>query len=229
MTLSRRKSFTLLQKIIAAGIIFITAMLLYIFFGLKKDPAQDPRSISAGQVYSLEQTEPNTEPLIDSNIRDKEPEEEFLQQQPISLNVARDFFRQKDYKNAYLVYDRLYEALPISEVMLRDFIRLQMAQCLEVQKNYEQANRLYVLVSESPSPVVRIIANYHLSLLEIQRKRYLYARTRAYKALALVKAIDFNNHPVNLVIQLGAFFAPAGTNIYRFVYIFGPCDVRIDG
>ena len=193
LTLNRRKSFTLLQKIIAAGIICITAILLYIFLGLKKDPVSDPRSISAGQVYSSEQIKINNETSEDIESNERGRDEEFLQQQPISLNVARDFFRRKDYRRAYLVYERLYEAMPLTEVMIRDFIRLQMAQCLEIQKDYEQANRLYVLVSESPSAIVRIIANYHLSLLEIQRKRYLFARTRAYKALALVNAVDFDD------------------------------------
>lgn len=194
LTLNRVKSFTFLQKIIASGIICITAMLLYIFFGLKKDSVPDPRSISAGQISTSEQIILNSEPSeedIESDVKGQV--DEFLQQQPISLNVARDFFRQKNYQKAYLVYEQLYEALPQTEVMLRDFIRLQMAQSLEIQKEYEQASRLYMLVSESPSAIVRIISNYHLSLLEIQRKRYLFARTRAYKALALVNAVDFDD------------------------------------
>jgi TolA-binding protein len=77
--------------------------------------------------------------------------------------------------------------------MLRDFLQLQMALCLINTKDFEQASQLLVLISESTSPIVRIISNYRLSLLEIQRKRYLKARTRAYKALALIKAVDFDD------------------------------------
>ena len=230
LKINRRKSFTLLQKIIAAGIILIAAMLLYIFFGLKSGTASDPRSISAGQLSSLEQGDLNVNPEIKDNKTTGKKQtakqgDEFLQKQPISLKVARDFFRQKDYQKAYLVYERLYEALPISEVMLRDFIQLQMAQCLEINKDYEQASRLYVLISESPSPVVRIIANYHLGLLEIQRKRYLYARTRAYKALALVKAVDFDND-WELSFECDCYFL-AAESLTRYVLSLNNADSDI--
>jgi tetratricopeptide (TPR) repeat protein len=230
LKISRRKSFTLLQKIIAAGIILITAVLLFIFFGLKTDSASDPRLISAGQLPSFEQGDLNVRPAkTDSknaeSTQTAKQGDDFLQKQPISLKVARDFFKQKNYQNAYLVYDRLYEALPISEVMLRDFIHLQMAQCLEINKDYEQASRFYVMISESPSPVVRIIANYHLSLLEIRRKRYLYARTRAYKALALVKSVDFDND-WELAFECDCYFL-AAESLTRYVLSLNNADSDI--
>jgi len=198
MRLNRHKPFTLLQKAIVVGIGLVTTMLLYILFGLKSESIPGPTSISADQVPSVGQQELNLKPKITDfkNIADEQiqkQEDELLGKQPLSLKVARDFFQQKDYHRAYVVYNNLYEALPLSEAMLRDFMQLEMALCLEITKDYEQASRLFVMISESRSPVVRILANYHLGLLEIQRKRYLNARSRAYKALALVKAVDFDD------------------------------------
>ncbi|HUT45590.1 MAG TPA: tetratricopeptide repeat protein, partial [Sedimentisphaerales bacterium] len=65
--------------------------------------------------------------------------------------------------------------------------------CAKQVADFEQASRLLAMVSQSRSPAVRIVANYHLSLLEIQRKRYLRARTRAYNTIALIKAVDFDD------------------------------------
>ncbi len=109
---------------------------------------------------------------------------------------------------AYAIYNQLYKVLPISEEMLRDFLQLQMALCLINSKDYEQASQLLVLISESTSPIIRIIANYRLSLLEIQRKRYLKARTRAYKALALIKVVDFD-HDWALAFECDCYFLAA--------------------
>ncbi len=190
----RHKSFSLLQKAILIGIITITTMLLYVLLGRNSGPIQGPTAISAGQV----QQEYNSMPAVTDSPNIEE--EQIIKSnpalsptQPLSLNVARGFYKQKSYDKAYVVYSQLYKALPISEAMLRDFLQLQMALCLVNTKDFEQASRLFVLISESTSPVVRIIANYRISLLEIQRKRYLKARTRAYKALALIKAVDFDD------------------------------------
>jgi tetratricopeptide (TPR) repeat protein len=68
-----------------------------------------------------------------------------------------------------------------------------MALCAKEATDFEQASRLLVMVSQSRSPVVRIVADYNLSLLEIQRKRYLRARTRVYNTIALIKAVDFDD------------------------------------
>lgn len=194
---SRQKHFSVLQKVLAIGIIAITTMLLYVLLGLKTGPINGPTVTSAGQPDAIQQDFNSTPAVIDSrNIAEEQTEGTkplLSSAQPLSLKVARDFYEQKSYDKAYGVYNQLYTALPISEEKLRDFLQLQMALCLINTKDYEQASQLFVLISESTSPIVRIIANYRLSLLEIQRKRYLKARTRAYKALALIKAVDFDD------------------------------------
>ncbi|UCF16470.1 MAG: tetratricopeptide repeat protein, partial [Phycisphaerales bacterium] len=96
-------------------------------------------------------------------------------------------------EGARAAYNQLRQALPAREELLRDFLKLRMAVCATEVGDYSDASRLLVEISRSPSPMVRIVANYRLSLLEIRRKRYLRARTRAYNALGLIKAIDFND------------------------------------
>jgi hypothetical protein len=207
------KRFTRLQKILIGGIFTMTAILLYAIFGLKSGPVAGPKSISAAEPGAINQKAPDTS--FQASEFTSEQKELLNRQgpvvspvQPLSLKVARDYFRQKDYDNACAVYHQLYEALPDSEAMMRDFLQLQMALCSEITKDYEKASRIYVLVSESRSPVVRVVANYHLSLIEIQRKRYLNARTRAYKALALIKAINFNDDWV-LSFECDCYFLAA--------------------
>jgi len=56
----------------------------------------------------------------------------------------------------------------------------------------DQADSLFRTVLQSRSPVIRVVANYHLSLLETQKKQCLKARTRAYQTIALTGAVDFD-------------------------------------
>jgi tetratricopeptide (TPR) repeat protein len=109
------------------------------------------------------------------------------------LEVARNLFLQREYDKAQATYDQLCQALPASDQVLRDFLQLEMALCAKEAADLEEASRILVSVSQSGSPAVRMVASYHLALLEIQRKRFLRARTRAYNTIALVKAVDFDN------------------------------------
>jgi TolA-binding protein len=228
--LEPHKRFTRLQKILIIGIFTMTAILLYVIFGLKSGPVSGPMSIYAAEPGVNGQKGPDT--TFQASEFTKEQKEQLNKPglvvspaQPLSLKVARDYFRQKDYDNACAVYHQLYEALPDSEAMMRDFLQLQIALCSEITKDYEKASRIYVLVSESRSPVVRVVANYHLSLLEIQRKRYLNARTRAYKALALIKAIDFNDDWV-LSFECDCYFLAAEC-LSRYVLSLNNADKDI--
>jgi len=211
--LYRKKTFSVLQKVIFIGIIVTTSMLLYVLSGLKSGPIQGPTVTSAGQTGVIEKQEFVTTPASNNSPNITNTQNENLNlvlppTQAVSLKVARDFYEQKNYKMAYAIYNQLYKVLPISEEMLRDFLQLQMALCLINSKDYEQASQLLVLISESTSPIIRIIANYRLSLLEIQRKRYLKARTRAYKALALIKVVDFD-HDWALAFECDCYFLAA--------------------
>jgi len=192
------RRFSNLQKILAVSIIAVVSMLLYVLLkspsGLVAGSASIPAGESAqptGRAPLSRASADNSQQVMQAQIQD--PELVLSPTQPLSLKFARDFYLQKDYEKAFAAYNELRQALPAGEELLRDFLQLKMALCAEQVADFEQASRLLTMVSQSRSPAVRIVANYHLSLLEIQRKRYLRARTRAYNTIALIKAVDFDD------------------------------------
>jgi len=192
------RRFSNLQKILAVSIIAVVSMLLYVLLkspsGLVAGSASIPAGQSsqpAGRASLSRASADGSQQVMQAQIQ--EPELVLSPTQPLSLKVARDFYLQKDYEKAFAAYNELRQALPAGEELLRDFLQLKMALCAEQVADFEQASRLLTMVSHSRSPAVRIVTNYHLSLLEIQRKRYLRARTRAYNTIALIKAVDFDD------------------------------------
>ncbi|MBN1974895.1 MAG: tetratricopeptide repeat protein [Sedimentisphaerales bacterium] len=191
---SRSKTISWIQRILIAGIITVAAMMGYVIIKNRLGLFQGPAISNAGQTDT---PVPKAETIV-SQLPQEPPKavEEVSMlsaEQPISLDVAKGFYLQKEYRKAYQVYEKLYQALPEKEELLKDYLHFEMALCSENNKEYEQAYNLLTLVSESRSPVIRIISNYRLSFIEIQKKRYLRARTRAYKALALLKSVDFKD------------------------------------
>jgi len=190
--------FSTLQKILAVSIIAVVSMLLYVLLkspsGLVAGSASGPveeSSQTAGRAPVSRASAAGSQQVMQAQIQ--EPEPMLLPAQPLSLKVARNFVLQKEYDKAFAAYNELHQALPAGEELLKDFLQLKMALCAKQVADFEQASRLLAMVSQSRSPAVRIVANYHLSLLEIQRKRYLRARTRAYNTIALIKAVDFDD------------------------------------
>lgn len=112
---------------------------------------------------------------------------------PVSLKIAQDLYQQADYGNAAATYEQLLQILPVSaeEDMLADFCRLKMAMCMELAADYERSGALFKTVSQSRSPLIQVTAYYHLCRLEMQKRQYLAARARAYQAIALIDAVDF--------------------------------------
>lgn len=195
----RRGRFSSVQKVLAVSIVAVASMLVYVLIEYPLGRITGPRSTSGGEVVSDSQqplasdataVEPaQVQPVqILEQVRDPEPV--LSSTEPMSLEVARNFFQQKDYERARAAYDQLRLALPAREELLRDFLKLRMAVCSAELGDFSDTSQLLVEISRSPSPIVRVVANYRLSLLEIMRKRYLRARTRAYNALALIKAVD---------------------------------------
>ena len=190
--------FSTLQKILAVSIIAVVSILLYVLLKSPSGLVAGSASIPADQPGQPTRQTPSTSPsvtgseqAIQAGIDGSKPV--LSPAQPISLKVARNFYIQKEYDKAFATYNELRQALPAGEELLKDFLQLKMALCAKQIADFEQASRLLAAVSQSRSPAVRIVANYHLSLLEIQRKRFLRARTRAYNTIALIKAVDFDD------------------------------------
>jgi len=200
--------FSNLQKTLLVGIVAIAAILLY---ALLKSL---PESATGRTVPAVQQTsapKPPAEHLVQKAPQQiQKPESMLLPTQPLSLKVAETFYLQKDYDKAYATYYQLHQTLPknAEEELVRDFLHLKMALCMIKTAEPDQANRLFRMASKSRSPVVRAVANYYRSLLDMQKKQYLNARTRAYQAIALISAVDFDRDWV-LSLQRDCYFLVA--------------------
>ncbi len=190
------KYFSTFQKVLAVSIVAIAALLLYKLL-------KSPLVLVANwhQPPAAQQTPPPT-PVEDST--QAVPEQI---QKPVSLKVARDLYLQKDYDKAYAAYNQLRQSLPAGaeEELLRDFLQLKMALCMKGTANgknrasepeeagdFDEADRLFRTLLRSRSPVVRMLANYYMGFMELQKKQYLKARTRAYQTIALIDAVGFD-------------------------------------
>ena len=230
LNLYRYQRFSNLQKILAVSIIVVISLLLYVLF---KSPSGSvagsaPVSNDLSEQPARQQSIPepsvkDSKQLMQAQIQKKEPA--LSPTPPLSLQVARNYYFQKDYYKAFAAYNELREALPASEEVLKDFLQLKMALCAKEVDDFEQAYSLLTTVCKSRSPAIRIVANYHLSLLEIQRKRYLRARTRAYNALALIKAVDFDDDWV-LSFECDCSFLVAEC-LTRHILLLGSSDTDL--
>ncbi len=220
----RHQRFSTLQKVFVAGIIVIEAMLLYVvlkplFWPVKKIPAP-----------LVLQKSTSAPPVLDSQQVGKEQVKPqaplFSSKQPLSLEVARNFYLQNDYRQAYDVYNQLYQGLPsgADEELLRDFLQLKKASCLNKQGYDEEAGSLFTTLSKSRSPVICVVASYKLSLLQIQQKQYLKARTSAYQAIAMISAVDFNKDWI-LSLQCACNFLVAESMTRNILSL---CDADTD-
>ncbi|MBW8014807.1 MAG: tetratricopeptide repeat protein [Planctomycetes bacterium] len=119
-------------------------------------------------------------------------EEQFQFDSPLSWNLAHSFFTKKEYRKAHYIYKKLTENLAIDDSqrdMLKDVLNLQMALCLYIDGRSENLSSLLTVVLDSRSPAVRALANYYLAFIDFRGKRYLSARSRAYRALATLEII----------------------------------------
>ncbi|RKY10051.1 MAG: hypothetical protein DRP66_00735, partial [Planctomycetota bacterium] len=114
------------------------------------------------------------------------------------------------YDQAAIAYKKLHNSLAASpkEDLMRDFLQLQIALCKVRKADYAEAARLLRTVLNSNSPAVRILAAYHCSLLEMQNKQYLDARTKAYQAIALIDAVDLDRNAA-MALKRDCYFLAA--------------------
>jgi len=189
--------FSNLQKVLVVSIVAIVAILLYALFKFLPESAAGQPPTPTGRIVPTVQQTPTSKPPAEHLVQKvpqqiQKPEFVLPPTQPLSLKVAETFYLQKDYDKAYAAYCQLHQTLAknAEEELVRDFLQLRMALCMKKAAEPDQAKRLFRMVSKSRSPVVRVVANYHRSLLGVQNKQYLNARTRAYQAIALISAVD---------------------------------------
>jgi len=187
------KCFSSAQKALAAAIILIAAMLLY---GILESPSESDKQIVSDAHQTPAPEPPAIETVRVTPQQARETEPILDPAQPLSLKIAQTFYLDGDYDQASDAYEKLRKALPAGpkEDLMRDFLQLQVALCMERTADYTQAGHRLAKVLKSNSPAVRAVAYYHCSLLEMQKKQYLNARTKAYQAVALIDTIDFDEN-----------------------------------
>jgi len=146
------------------------------------------------------------------------------------LKVAQDFYQQEEYDKAYATYDRLCQILqarriaPANAENHKDLLWLRMALCRMKSGAPEQAERLLDTTAKSRSYVVILMTNYHRSLLAMQKKQYLNARTRAYQAIGLIDAVD-TNKDLSSSLQSDCYFLVAESMTRNVLSL---CDADAD-
>ncbi|MFB0525102.1 MAG: hypothetical protein ACETVZ_06140 [Phycisphaerae bacterium] len=197
LTSIRHKRLSILQKILVSCIVLMVAVLIYV---LLRAPATRPPK--ADKSLSTPTSSIVRRPSSDESRGTSDEGRAVATGQPtagsgptegLSLRIAETFYLQKDFNKAYAAYNQLRQGLPPGqEDPIRDFLQLKMAFCMRNAGGFDQAAQIFRMVSQSRCPVVRTVANYHLSLLEMQKGQYLNARGRAYQTMALISALTFD-------------------------------------
>jgi TolA-binding protein len=110
-----------------------------------------------------------------------------------SWQLAERLYNIGEYNQACYVFSKLSEKLTTNipaDEFLKDFFQLKMALCLQKTQTDENLSTLFTTALQSRSPVVRTLANYHLTFTELANKQYLNARTRIYRTLALLETLE---------------------------------------
>jgi len=192
---SRRRKLSLLQKVLIGGVILSAALLTYSLVESPSGPKTHLQADAAQTPLPAAEANQLSTPQKDANQSATQPSESpVAKTEPLSLQLAESYYAAKDYVRAYSTCERLCQNLVAQDFeLVRDFLRLRMALCLEKKSYFDKANELLRTVAESRSVALRAIANYHISLLEMNAGQYLKARTRAYKAIALTGALAFDS------------------------------------
>lgn len=149
-----------------------------------------------GFADTVEPSEPRAEkPPVEVEPSLAEVELAEARAEAASLEMAESLYAAKEYGQAYSVYEQLAENLSTSEPVdkvMKDFLKLKMALCLHESGGPDGAGagRLFTTCLQSRSPIVRTMANYNLIFSDLHKKRYLDARMRAYRTIALLSSLE---------------------------------------
>lgn len=143
--------FSILQKVLALGIIVAAVILMYAllrsFSRSTADTQMIPvkrRIISPESPINEDSSHVKAQQLQEPQFASSSGQPLSFSGQPLSLKVAQDFYLQKNYSMAYETYNQLQQGLPMSEEnsLLRDFLQLKMALCMRKTGDSDQAQKL---------------------------------------------------------------------------------------
>jgi tetratricopeptide (TPR) repeat protein len=202
---SMDRRLLVIQKVLIAGIVTISSILLYGFiryawisYQISNAPPTQSKIISQFPSNNQQTTQSQVASLENNAEENAEqveiPEFTLPTDQPLSLMTAQLSYQQQDYQKAYALFAQLHKNLSPTKnnQVLRDYFQLMQALCLENSGQTDEAISAYSKIIQSQSPIVRLVCSYQSSLLQLHKKEYLKARTHAYQALSLLTAADFN-------------------------------------
>lgn len=180
----QQRVLSLLTKLLVAGGILL--LLVLVSYGLLNNPLRSQVAASSStapatftQSGQNQPQEPvsrvNTNILLDDN-------------HPVSLKIAQAYDQQGQHDYAIAVYEKMLENNTENQE-LHDFLTLSIVLCQDHLGSSEQMELAMKSVLKSRSPLVRVLANYHLCLQEMRHQQYLSARQRAYQAIALLDVV----------------------------------------
>ncbi len=224
----KRSSF--FQKIVAISLILIAIVLVYGVVVLSLMQTEDLPELLPKPVANQQQAQPVKTVTAEESDQQKLEEELAVAEddgQPVSLQIADDFYLSGDYNQAAITYKKLLGKVSVNtkDEILKDFLRLRMALCLKETKGPVQAIGQLKSAAKSTSPIVRVMANYYISRFEMDRHQHLTTRSRAYEALALVDTLE-SNQPWVQELRRNCYFLIAAS-ISNEVLSFSDADKKM--
>jgi len=186
--------FSTTHIILVINTLIITAILAYLLLRPPAANVQTQPTVqqTSQQTQSSSQRQDSVGALTPKQLAITERTATALQKAS-SWQLAEQLYLARNYNQAYYVFDALNAKLTTNipaDEFLRDFFQLKMALCLQKTQDQEDLSGLFTTALQSRSPVVRALTNYHLIFIEAGNKQYLNARTRAYRTIALLKAVE---------------------------------------
>ncbi|MCP4456258.1 MAG: hypothetical protein GY809_32775, partial [Planctomycetes bacterium] len=199
--------FSRLQKGLASAILGVAIILAWAVFKTPRNSSADADLTPPPEINELQtptvvvQAPAASQADLANDIPGPDPAElndaQEIRPRPsapdtaISLKVAQEMFEGGQYRRAYSVYHQIQQYLPPtnSETAFYDFLNLHKGLCLAMNLESMEAKRALSQAAKSQVPTIRVMANYHLSVLELSQNQFMPARTRACAALGLLDAL----------------------------------------
>jgi len=184
------KSFNKILTIMVANGIILAVVATVLIFKITQKP--EPVIQVPAPAVEVAEPEPVAEP--DGPIEFRINEEKLAEYESgISYSLAQDLFNKKQYAdslNVYLKLDSQLSQYNLTDEILKDFIALNIALCMDQLGEREQLGKIYTRLLSSKSPAIQLLTNYHLVFDEIKNHNFLEARKRAYRSLALLSPLS---------------------------------------
>lgn len=198
--------FSRLQKVLASAILLVAVILTFAVFKTPRNSSAvtdliAPPDMNTQPPLDVVIDEPNTTPVEVASAEPVLTEPDTVQEAEtptyasedaaLSLRIAQEMFEAGEYPSAYAVYHQIQQYLPPhkSESPFHDYLTLHKGLCQTMDQEFMQGRRCLSMAAKSQVPSIRVMANYHLSALELSQNQYMAARSRACGALALLDTL----------------------------------------